>query len=189
MATSAVSLCARALIRLGADPITSFEDATIEAEIARNLYDMTRDALLSSFNWRFATATTTLPRLELSPVADFDFAFQLPADFLRALSAGRDERSRGLSYRISQRQLFASNEVVVLTYLFRPSEQNFPPYFDHLLVSRLAAEFCLPVTENASRAELLFKLAEEEFRRARLLDAQQDTPQHFEDFSLIEVRA
>jgi hypothetical protein len=44
------------------------------------------------------------------------------------------------------------------------------------------------VTESASRAELLYRLAENEFRRARLIDAQQDTPQSFEDFSLVEAR-
>jgi hypothetical protein len=42
--------------------------------------------------------------------------------------------------------------------------------------------------ESTSRAELLYKLAENEFRRARLVDAQQDTPQRFEDFTLVEAR-
>ena len=35
----------------------------------------------------------------------------------------------------------------------------------------------------------LSRLAEEEIRRARLVDAQQDVPPRFEDFSLIEVRS
>jgi hypothetical protein len=38
-------------------------------------------------------------------------------------------------------------------------------------------------------AEALAKLAEMEFRRARLIDNQQDSQLGFEDFTLIEARA
>jgi hypothetical protein len=55
-------------------------------------------------------------------------------------------------------------------------------------VARLAAEFCLPLTENSSRAERLARLAEDELRLARLVDSQQDTPPRVEDFSLIRAR-
>jgi hypothetical protein len=57
-----------------------------------------------------------------------------------------------------------------------------------VVIARLAAEFCLPLTENSSRAEALAKLAELEFRRARLIDNQQDSQLGFEDFTLIEAR-
>ena len=64
-----------------------------------------------------------------------------------------------------------------------------PPFFDQALIARLAAEFCIPLTESSSRAELLFKLAEQELRAARATDSQQTTTSRFEDFSLIDVRA
>jgi hypothetical protein len=54
--------------------------------------------------------------------------------------------------------------------IFRDSVRKF---FDAALIAALAAEFCLPVTESTSRAELLYRLSESEFRRARLIDAQQ----------------
>ena len=88
MAISAIALCSRALLKLGARPIASFDEGTAEAEVAANLYPSLRDALLSAHAWSFATAQLRLPRLEAPPVADFDSAFQLPADFLRAISAG-----------------------------------------------------------------------------------------------------
>ena len=55
-------------------------------------------------------------------------------------------------------------------------------------MARLAAEFCLPLTESATRATALYQLADQEFRRARLIDGQQDTRSGFERFSLIEAR-
>ncbi len=188
MAASDIALCSRALIKIGANSLSSFDDGTVEAEIAANLYPAGRDALLSAHPWSFATAQTMLPRLAAEPVADYAFAFQLPVDFLRALSAGSAGRGRGAAYRIAESRLHADTEDVTLTYIFRPSESAFPPFFDQALIARLAAEFALPLTESAARAEVLFKLAEAEFRRAKIIDSQQDSTAAFEDFTLIEAR-
>ena len=46
MALNAIQLCARALIKLGAAPLAAFDEATVEATVARNLYPALRDALL-----------------------------------------------------------------------------------------------------------------------------------------------
>ncbi|NYZ12897.1 hypothetical protein HL658_10065 [Azospirillum sp. RWY-5-1] len=188
MALTAIGLCSRALLRIGATPISAFDDGTAEAQVADALYAPARDALLTANAWSFATAQATLPRLSDPPLADFANAFQLPADFLRALGAGIGGRGRGLEYRIAGRRLHADAESVVLTYLFRPAEADFPAFFDQALIARLSAEFCIPLTENSSRAETMMKLAETEFRRARLIDAQQDVQPRFEDFTLIEAR-
>lgn len=188
MALSALALCSRALLKIGAATISSFDEGTAEAEVAANLYPSVRDALLSAFPWSFATAQAKLPRLAAAPSADFANAFQLPPDFLRALSAGTGGQGRGAVYRIVENRLHTDAAEVVLTYVFRPSESIFPPFFDSALIGRLAAEFCIPLTENTSRAELLFKLAEQEMRAARLTDSQQDTPPAFQDFSLISAR-
>lgn len=189
MALSAIALCSRALLKIGARPIASFEEESAEAEVAANLYGSTRDALFSSHPWRFATAQASLPRLEAEPIADFAHAFQLPADFLRALSVGTAGLGRGIPYRIAERRLHAEADAVVLTYIFRPAEAAVPPFVDQALIARLAAEFCIPVTENTSRSEMLHRVAEEELRRARLIDSQQDTPRAIEGFPLVDVRS
>jgi hypothetical protein len=185
---SEIALCSRALIRLGAAPILSFDDGTAESEIAGALFGPVRDALLSAYSWSFATGQTSLNALETPPVADYQNAFQLPADFLRALSAGAGGRGRGLNYRIARNILHTNADAVTLTYIFRPEEEEFPPYFDAVLIARLGAEFCIPVTENTARAETLYRLADQEFQRARQIDAQQDSPVQIEDFSLIKAR-
>jgi hypothetical protein len=188
MALSSIALCSRALLKLGAGSIASFDEGTAEAEVAANLYPSTRDALLSAYPWNFATGQVSLPQLAGAPVADYAYAYQLPADFLRALSAGVGPRSRGIEYRIAERRLHTDAAEVVLSYLFQPAEADFPPFFDQALIVRLAAEFCIPLTESTSRADSLIKLAENEFRRAKTIDAQQDTPGRIEDFTLIEAR-
>lgn len=188
MPLSATDLCGRALIKIGAAPIAAFTEATVEAEVARNLFAPVRDALLSAHPWSFATAQASLPRLVAEPLADFDHAFQVPADFLRALSAGPGPGSRGLVYRIVGARLHTDADEVVLNYIFRPDDGAFPPYFDYVLIARLAAEFCLPLTESTSRAQALGEAAEAEFRRAKLIDSQQSAPAALEDFTLIGAR-
>jgi hypothetical protein len=188
MALSALAMCSRALLKIGATTIASFDEGTAEAEVAANLYPSARDALLSAYPWSFATGQRQLARLSASPVADFRHAFQLPADFLRALSAGSGTRGSGVAYRIAEDRLHADEDSLVLTYIFRPADEALPPFFQSAMIARLAAEFVIPLTENTGRAQLLFELAERELRAARLTDSQQDQPPAITNFPLITAR-
>lgn len=187
MALTAIALASRALIKLGAAAISSFEDGTAESQVAAALYDLERDALLASHPWSFATGQATLPRLVADPVAEFDYAFQLPTDLIRVLRVTDGDIPAG-RYRILERRLHANAELVTLTYIFRPDETAFPPWFDAALVDQLAAAFCLPLTENAERATALAQFAELRIRQARLLDSQQAPGIPLADFPLISVR-
>ena len=164
MALTDVALCSHALIRIGARPISSFADGTTEADVAGTLYGSIRDDLLSSYGWSFATGQEVLNQLAQNPEADYDFAYQLPNDFLRALSAGHNGRGRGLDFRINKDTLQTDSSGVLLTYIFRPDE-------------------------SASRADVFMKLAEQSYARAKQVDAQQDTPSRLEQFSLIDARS
>lgn len=188
MPLSAVELCATALLKIGAQPITTLEDDSAEAACARRLYPLTRDALLSVHPWSFTLAQARLVPAGDIPIADFAHGFDLPVDHLRTISVGVGGRSRGLVYRIQGRRILTDATEVVLGYQRRVDESELPPFFMPLLVTRLAAEFCIPLTEGSSRAMDLYRLAEIELRTARLIDSQQATPQSFEDFTLIAAR-
>ncbi len=188
MSLSNVELCSAALVKLGAASISSFNDGTTEADIAKTLYDIIRDGLFGLHPWSFATAHVGLTLLPSSPTTDFDYAFDLPVDFIRALSAGDEERGRGAVFQIVGDELHTNREEITLAYIKRADEASFPTYFVSALINRLAAEFCLPLTENSSRSDLLFKQADVELRLAKLIDSQQDTPPRMEDFTLIEAR-
>ena len=188
MSFSSIDMCSQALVKVGAGPIASFGENTTEAHVAAQLYDMTVASLLASYPWRFALKQTLLPRLTVAPDADYRYAYAMPVDCVRALSAGTTVRSSGLDYRIMHRQVHTNSEQVLLTYICRPDESDFPAFFTEALVARLAAEFCLPLTESTTRTDYLRKLAAEVYQNARLTDSQQTAPQAFQDFSLIEVR-
>ena len=175
---SDIALCSHALIKLGADAITSFEDGSFESEVANGLYSMVRDSVISAHPWTFATGQFQLSLLTAEPIADYAYAFQLPADFLRALSVGAGTDSgRGTDYRIHERRVHANVNEAVLTYIFRPDETTWPPFFD-----------AVPITDSASRTEALQRVADRTLRNAKTVDSQQQTPDQITEFALISAR-
>lgn len=189
MAMSRIDLCSRALLKIGAHPIASFSEGTAEADVASNLYDYVRDALLSAHPWHFATTQKKLATLSAASGAEGSTsAYALPADCLRVLHAGTYEGGSGLVYRLANRTLYTNAGEIYLTYVFRADEADYPPYFDKVLIAHLAAEFCIPLTDSTSRWESLRKIAQEDLKQAKLINAQQATPASIDDFCLVEAR-
>ena len=188
MPMSAVELCAVALVKIGARPFTTFDEDTAEAACARRLYPITRDHLLGVHPWSFTLTHARLAPGPTAPLADFVHGFALPVDHLRTISVGTGTRGRGTAYRLQGGLILSNAPEIVLSYQRRVPESELPAFFVPLLVTRLAAEFCIPRTENTGRAMALSRLAEAELRSARLADSQQATPRAFEDFTLIEAR-
>lgn len=189
MTNSKIDLCSQALVKLGAKSIASMDENTTEAMVAQQLYEPTLQNLLSSYPWRFALRQCSLGRLDETPITDYQYAFQVPNDCLRILSAGQNSKSCGLTYRLIGKKLYAMVPEVVLTYLCRPEESTFPPFFNQALADTLAAEFCLPLTESSARTDYMKKCAGDSVSQARLIDSQQSVHPCFQDFSLIEVRS
>ena len=74
MTYTKIDLCSRALVKLGANTIASFDEATVEAKVCAQLYEPTLESLLASYPWRFALEKAELARLVASPMADYQYA-------------------------------------------------------------------------------------------------------------------
>ena len=173
-----IDLCSAALISLGAAGISSFDEGSAESILAASLYDVTYEGLLSNHPWGFAKKTSQLALLNKTPIANYNYAHQLPSDFMRAISLGDAGHgvTRGLDYQIIGRQLHSNKTSVMLQYIFKPNEQDLPAWFKKCLIDHLAAEFCLPLLENTSRANLLSNRAQLELAHAKSIDSQQKPP-------------
>jgi hypothetical protein len=188
MLLSAISICSLALTKIGANSISSFEEPSTEAQVAALLYPLIRDTLLASHPWNFAIVQTPCPKIVDKPVAGFDSRFELPSDCLRVLSAHTDSAGHSIEYKLRSDGVFSNTESLSLTYISRVSEHKFSPFFTTALVSKLAAEFCIPLIDSITRWKWLDSAAQEDLRRAKVFDAQEDSPQRFELFPLIESR-
>ena len=54
-ADSAIDICNRGLILIGAEPMTSFDDGTTEARVSANVYEDILRTSLTNARWRFST--------------------------------------------------------------------------------------------------------------------------------------
>ena len=180
MAKNKIDLVNRALVSIGATPIQGFNENTSEAMVLKESYDGIRDGLLSSYQWRFAIKTKKLQLLNVDDKGLYNFS--LPADCLRILKVNANQ------YQIHNNILITTTQNIEVDYIFRPEEENFPPYFDNVLVFRICAEICLPLTDSTTRTEFLFRRYENEFKQARLVDASQEMNTNLDFNILTDVR-
>jgi|TARA_B100000212_G_scaffold339681_1_gene318626 hypothetical protein len=176
VASSGIDICSRALILIGANPITSFQDATTEANVAVNVYeDVARAALVNS-RFRFATNQEKLPLLTSVPTGRFDVAHQLPTDLLMLHAVTVNDNP--IEYSVYGDKVFsdsATTDELIADYTFRANEKTWPSYFTLAVEYSLAIIFATSIARDSSLATLMQTQAERMMAKARNLDSQQQT--------------
>ena len=176
VASSGIDICSRALILIGANPITSFQDATTEANVAVNVYeDVARAALVNS-RFRFATNQEKLPLLTSVPTGRFDVAHQLPTDLLMLHAVTVNDNP--IEYSVYGDKVFSDSvttDELIADYTFRANEKTWPSYFTLAVEYSLAIIFATSIARDSSLATLMQTQAERMMAKARNLDSQQQT--------------
>ncbi len=161
-----------ALLKLGERPIQSLDDDTTSARLARTLCDPVIDTLLSLHPWRFAMS-------EIKLVANMDGDFLIPSNVLRIL------KSNG---RISGNKIMAPGKTLTVTAIVRTDTDQMPGYFVSLAATKLAMEFCIPLSGDQSVFRMLAALYETELQSAKFIDSTTSPSPNIENFSLINAR-
>lgn len=175
-ANSAIDICSRALILIGAEPITSFDDNNNEALIASNVYeDIARSALVNS-RWRFATNQMVLNRLTETPTGRYDAAYQLPTGWLMTHAVTVSDIP--IEYQTYGNKIYCNESVtaeVVADYTYRAEEYDWPSYFTLAVQYELASVFAFSLARDAQLAKMMSDQATIQMMRCRTLDSQQQT--------------
>lgn len=175
-ANSAVDICARALILIGADPITSFDDGTTESLVSVNMYEDLARASLVNARWRFATNQAVLNRLTAAPTGRYDYAYQQATGTLMVHAVTVNDLP--IEYQIYGDKIYANtsaSDVVIADYTYRANEEDWPSYFTIAVEYALATLFATSIARDANLASLMKQAANEAMAKARSLDAQQQT--------------
>ena len=175
-ANSAIDIAARALTLIGANPISSFADASTEATIANNMYEDVARASLCATRWRFATNQAELNALTAPPTGRFDIAHQLPNNLLMLHALTVNDML--IQYSVYGDKVFSNttaNDVVVADYTFRASEVDWPSYFTLAVQFQLAAIFASSIARDDGLTQAMEQKAERLMAKARNLDSQQQT--------------
>lgn len=170
-----IDLCSMALLKIGEKPIQSFNEDTAAAQLSRTLFDTVTDALVVQHPWRFAIRTVDL-------VKTTDHHFVIPADVKRVLSCSCP------GYSITSGRINAAGDKVSIKALVRVGVEEYPAYFIPVAATKLAMEFCIPLTENQNTFKILAALFESELRTAKFIDSTTTTNSDMSDFSLLSAR-
>lgn len=174
-ANSAIDICSRALILIGAEPITSFDDDTSEALIAGNMYEDIARSNLVSTRWRFATNQAVLNRLSDAPTGRYNAAYQLPQNlFVHAVTVN----DLPIDYNIYGNKVFcnaSANEVLVADYTYRADEGDWPSYFSVCVQYAMAVVFATALVRDQSLSQMMSVQYNNLMAKARSVDSQQQT--------------
>ena len=175
-ANSAIDIASRALVLIGAEPITSFDDSSTEGLVATNMYEDTVRAMLSTARWRFATEQSTLVQLSDAPTGRFDIAHQLPSDLL--VLHGITVNDNLIDFTVYGDKVFSnstSSDTLIADFTFRADEINFPSYFSLALQYSLASIFATSIARDDGLMQIMETKANLLMAKARNIDAQQQT--------------
>tara|TARA_R100001082_G_C4292320_1_gene128714 strand:+ start:70 stop:663 length:594 start_codon:yes stop_codon:yes gene_type:complete len=175
-ADTPLDICSRALILIGAEPISSFDDGTTEASVAVNMYEDVAQSALVNTRWRFATNQATLNQLSDAPTGRYDLAYQLPSNLLMLHALTVNDNI--IDYQMYGNKVYAdtaTTDTVIADYTFRADEETWPSYFTLAVEFSLAIIFATSIARDANLANLMSQRSEITMAKARTLDSQQQT--------------
>lgn len=171
-----------AATRTGNEPITTIgTDGGPVAQIALNNYEDAVKTELSLYPWKRATKIVQLDRLDPDVVGEppepWTAAYQQPTDLLEI----RTVKIAGypINYEVHSSTILCDatdGDDVILHYVWRVPESQWPAWFREGMIRRLEAMFLRGVGERAAEAKARDAAADESFALARNRDSQSQTP-------------
>ena len=167
-----IDLCSMALLKLGEKPIQSLREDSASAQLSRTLFDSTVNTLLSVFPWHFATQLICINKNTQGDCV-------VPSNVLRIIKCNG---------KIIGNKIATPSEKVNLVAVVQMNPEDFPDYFASLVATKLALEFCVPLTGDTNVFKMLFSLYESEFQTAKFIDSTISNQTNIDNFSLINSR-
>jgi hypothetical protein len=170
---SEVEIVNFALTLLGESRIASMDDDVKPAREAKAVFTLTRDSLLSAYDWSFAKTRSQIPALSDAPAFGYSLQYQLPSDCLRILFVGDHYAGVDLTdYRSAPTEEFELEDRKIITDMAAPlnlryvkrvtDTAQFAPNFVTSFSAKLAEQLAEPLTQSdtkRARAEKAFSTA------------------------------
>lgn len=164
-----IQIASNALVLVGDNAITSFDDPGAGAEVATAIYSETYRELLAEHPWTFALKEQLLNQLSQTPddLTGFDKAYQIPGEVIRLWAIFPQSQ-----YTIVGNLIYSNENELLARYTYKVAETSLPPHFVKVLEYKLASDFAVSVTDSASKAELYEVKHRKMLAMARTIDSQ-----------------
>lgn len=197
MAESETRIINQAFSKIGSLRINDFSDNTESSPQiiqARTQYEPTRDFLIRSYHWRFASDRATLSQDTNDPSGEeWDNQFILPSDFMamKSIYEGRFSDISFRSYTLEDERLLTNETTMEIRYIKKVTDvSKFDPLFVKLLTWTLADEFIGPLAGGDSRIQIkIDRVLAELIPSVKALDGQEtNTAGRFESGTWNDAR-
>lgn len=182
---TAVSLANNALILIGDEGISSFDEPGAGAKAAASLYQSTYEMIIACHPWSFAFCERRLSQLVERPPEDtyWEYSYQMPPDLLRLwrVIPWSDYLILGHELRSNYHELWAQYTTLV-------DESILPPTLAKAIEYKLAAEFAGLVTESDQKSQLFEQKYNETISAAKTIDSQNRPQTGIVDSPFTQVR-
>lgn len=174
-------ICVLSLSRIGSKTVSEDEindNSGVTAPHCNRNYEQTRDALLRSHWWRFASTRAELEEDEDFDSDEWDNAYDLPDDFLRMKSIYDENEPNHIyknPYALEGSQLLINADECEIRYIKQVTDVTlFDPLFVEVLVLSLALKLVMPLSQDRELyAEIKDELYKEVMPKVRALDRQE----------------
>ena len=202
-----VKVCNKALLLLGAEPITSFSDGSAAAQACDTIYKEVKFSTMGMYKWSFTVAKTQLTRDQASPQSEWTYQYQLPNDMLTGVpEAVRTSNTPGsLLFKDWEIGQAVDNSAVLRTEAVEihidsqraVGEGAMPTYFIQLLAYQLAWHLAEVITDQTTKSDYWRGVALGTptenmrggyFRQATAIDSAGQSPSIIGDYLLTDVR-
>jgi hypothetical protein len=187
---SPVSICNRALQKLGAKRISSLTEGSSSANACNAVYESLRDGELSAHPWVFAIKRASLAADSTEPDWGRSNAFTLPPDFLDFAPPYPEDNSADRDWVVENGKIYTDEDApLYIRYIFRETDTlKYHPLFVETLASAIAKELAEELTQSNSKKQAAIEDYEMAIRRARKRNAFQKTSAAFPEDSWITGR-
>lgn len=199
---SPVDIANVAFTILGKPGITSFEDGTVQADLALATYDIVRRKLLMGPSiWRFSIVRTKLPALSASPASGpYLTQFEMPSDCLRPIMIGDTWAGLNLDdyrlgptdadYSIEGRNILCDYGAPLdLQYVGDATDTGiFDPQFVFYLGAECAWLWCEAVTGSDAKKQAALMAKKDALIQAAASNALMKAPEFNADDTWVAVR-
>ena len=194
--TADQTIANRALRFIGQSTYT-VGDGSNEDLIVADLYDELLAELLRDHPWNWATRRAQLTASSVEPGFEFDYAFDLPSDFVRVVSVSANSDGTGtVIYKEEliddsgdKRMLLAASNELWLRYVANITNTALMPAdFKTALAHALARDCALPLATSNSLHDKYERSAERKLNKAKSSDALGSFPERRPRGSWVESR-
>jgi hypothetical protein len=184
---SKTGICNMALLKVGAERITTLGDGSTNDLYCTEIYAATVDEVLRMHPWNCALHRKELTALAATPAFKYAYQYTLPPSpyCLRVLQMENiDEK-----FKVEGRVLLTNESTCKILYIKRiVNTAEFDPLLVEAIVTRLAFKLAYPITQSRTLRDSLADELAMILSEARSTDAQEGTPDELDTSTWLDSR-